>query len=128
MAEHANTEMTLGSTSTPGCFEQGQSPYGCEDMAGNVWEWTRSLWGTDFFKPEFVYPYDTNDEKREALGAGQDVYRVVRGGSWLDRRGLARCAFRFGLPPDYRGGDLGFRVVLRAAPVSSTLSSDDSEL
>ncbi len=128
LAEHANAEMTLGSTSTPGCFAQGQSPYGCEDMAGNVWEWTRSLWGTDFMKPEFAYPYDTNDEKREAPGAGQDVYRVVRGGSWSSHRDLARCAFRLGLQPDYRNDDLGFRVVLRAAPVSSTLSSGDSGL
>ena len=128
LAEHANTGMTLGSTCTPGCFEQGQSPYGCEDMAGNVWEWTRSLWGTDLFKPEFAYPYDTSDEKREAPGAGRDVYRVVRGGSWYNHRVSARCAFRLRDQPDYRHDYLGFRVVLRAAPVSSTLSSGDSGL
>jgi formylglycine-generating enzyme required for sulfatase activity len=43
-------------------------------MAGNVWEWTRSLY--------LDYPYDPADPKREDLMAGDDVSRVVRGGSW----------------------------------------------
>jgi formylglycine-generating enzyme required for sulfatase activity len=117
LAENANTEGTVGSASTPGCFEPGRGPYGCDDMAGNVWEWTRSLWGADVFKPDFVYPYDPGDPKREALDAGDEILRVVRGGSWGVRRGLARCAYRLGLLPVSRSGNLGFRVVLRAAPV-----------
>jgi hypothetical protein len=60
-AGKANAENGIGETSTPGCFEEGRSPYGCEDLAGNVWEWTRSLWGTDWGKPDFVYPYDARD-------------------------------------------------------------------
>jgi formylglycine-generating enzyme required for sulfatase activity len=128
LADNANTEMTLGTTSTPGCFAQGQCPYGCDDMAGNVWEWTRSLWGTDWQKPDFVYPYDSDDQRREAPGAEQDVYRVVRGGSWFRHRVDARCAYRFRLHPDLRNVNLGFRVVLRAAPVSSAPSSGDSGL
>jgi formylglycine-generating enzyme required for sulfatase activity len=117
LAENANTEGTVGSASTPGCFEPGRGPYGCEDMAGNVWEWTRSLWGADFWKPDFVSPYAPGDLKREALDAGDAMYRVLRGGSWDTRRGLARCAFRFRRRPVNRLAYLGFRVVLRAAPV-----------
>ncbi|MDS4042440.1 MAG: SUMF1/EgtB/PvdO family nonheme iron enzyme [Candidatus Competibacter sp.] len=114
----ANTESTVGETSVVGCYPTGFSPYGCEDLSGNVWEWTRSLWGKDFFNPAFGYPYDPDNAKRENLGAGDDVMRVLRGGSWNFPRDYARCAARYGYRPDYRRGNYGFRVVLRSAPVS----------
>jgi formylglycine-generating enzyme required for sulfatase activity len=115
--DHANAEVDVGSTSAAGCFQLGRSPYDCEDMAGNVWEWTRSLWGSDIFKPEFGYPYDPDDGKREALDAGNDVMRVVRGGSWGFPRDVARCACRFRVGPGNRFDGIGFRVVLRSSPV-----------
>ncbi|MBO3710302.1 MAG: SUMF1/EgtB/PvdO family nonheme iron enzyme [Candidatus Accumulibacter sp.] len=115
--EWANAEMSIAASSTPGCFEAGRSPYGCLDMAGNVWEWTRSLWGTDWRQHAFVYPYDAWDLKREDLDTSDDVFRVVRGGSWDARRVFARCAVRFRSLPGIRFGDSGFRVVLRSSPV-----------
>ncbi|MDS4022048.1 MAG: SUMF1/EgtB/PvdO family nonheme iron enzyme [Candidatus Competibacter sp.] len=114
---HANCEGNVGAASTPGCFERGCSPYGCEDLSGNVWEWTRSLWGEDFSKPEFAYPYDPDDPKRENLAAGNDVLRVLRGGSWDLARDDARCAYRLRYRPGDRFGLSGFRVVLCSAPV-----------
>jgi formylglycine-generating enzyme required for sulfatase activity len=110
----------FGGTTPVGIFLNGASPYGCLDMAGNVWEWTRSLWGKEIEKPEFGYPYDPDDPIRENLDAADDVWRLVRGGSWHFSRVNARCAVRLGDHPDDRGGSLGFRVVLRAAPVSDS--------
>jgi formylglycine-generating enzyme required for sulfatase activity len=104
-----NVAGKVGQTSAMGCFAHAASPYGCEDMAGNVWEWTRSHW-----KP---YPYQPDDPSREDMKAGGEVRRVVRGGSWFDSVNDARCACRIGGDPDARDDDLGFRVVLRSAPV-----------
>lgn len=116
-AQSANVESMIGSTSAVGCWPRGASVYGCEEMSGNVWEWTRSLWGVEWARPDFNYPYDVNDARRENLDAGSNVLRVLRGGSWLDRRDYARCAARDGLRPYYRNFSVGFRVVLRPSPV-----------
>jgi formylglycine-generating enzyme required for sulfatase activity len=120
-ADKANvSESTIGETSAVGCYPLGASPYGCEEMSGNVWEWTRSLWGKDWQKPDYGYPYVVEDG-RENLDAGGDVLRVVRGGSCYFRPVNARCALRSWDLPDSRFGYLGFRVVLRSSPVSSAL-------
>jgi formylglycine-generating enzyme required for sulfatase activity len=106
----------IGGTSAVGCFPA--NGFGLYDMTGNLWEWTRSLWGTDWEEPAFIYPYDPHDPRREDLEAGDGVSRVVRGGSWLYLRGFARCAYRYWYRPDNFSDDQGFRVVLRSAPVS----------
>ena len=87
-------------------------------MAGNVWEWTRSLFGRNWAKPDFGYPYRVDDARREDASANGDVLRVVRGGSWISHADYARSAYRNRFPPDNRDDNLGFRVVLRSSPAS----------
>lgn len=95
-----------GDTTPVGSYSPlGDSPYGCADMAGNVWEWCRSL-----YQP---YPYNAKDGREDEKSSGTHVQRG--GAYWNDRDGV-RCAFR----DDY--GDLlylngnGFRVC--ASPIS----------
>jgi formylglycine-generating enzyme required for sulfatase activity len=88
--ERANfADTRIGSTSAAGCFPAGASRYGAEEMAGNVWEWTRSLRSDG--ETNFAYPYDAKDG-RERLDA--TASRVLRGGSWIDSADGARCAYR----------------------------------
>ncbi|MDP6359904.1 MAG: SUMF1/EgtB/PvdO family nonheme iron enzyme, partial [Planctomycetota bacterium] len=56
-----SSESALFTTTPVGNFPEGVSPFGGLDMAGNVWEWTRSLWGEDLAEPAFKYPYDPKD-------------------------------------------------------------------
>lgn len=76
----------------------GDSPYGCADMSGNVFEWTSSL--------KKAYPYKANDG-REDQHSGDP--RVLRGGSFYDSRDYARCAYRYYYYPYDRYVNYGFR-------------------
>ncbi len=110
--ERANyNETGINSTTAVGCFPGGASPYGGEEMSGNVWEWTRSLWGKEWGKPDFAYPYDPTDG-REKLDAPGEVLRVLRGGSFGFNFDYVRCAARYHYLPDYRYDLIGFRVVV----------------
>ncbi|MBX3001216.1 MAG: formylglycine-generating enzyme family protein [Caldilineaceae bacterium] len=105
-----NFNMNVKDTTPVGKYPRGASPYGCLDMAGNVLEWTQSLWGKDVQKPDFGYPYNPNDG-REDIDAPDSVRRVLRGGSFRSDRLVVRCACRIRGLPGIRFNLYGFRVV-----------------
>ncbi len=84
--KHCNFGENVESTTPVGKYSpQGDSPYGCVDLAGNVWEWTDS----DFASSS----------------------KVLRGGSWANAVDYVRSTHRNASVPDFRSVDLGFRCV-----------------
>jgi iron(II)-dependent oxidoreductase len=94
-----------------GLFPKGRSPYGCYDMAGQVWEWCSTLWGEDMSKPSLQYPYRV-DDGREDQDAPDRFRRVLRGGCFSSGRLKVSSDYRGSLEPTgfWRGN--GFRVVV----------------
>ena len=100
-----NFNMEVTDTTPVGKYSPaGDSPYGCADMAGNVWEWTGSLFQ--------AYPYRPDDDREDISGSRP---RVVRGGSWFIFHRRVRCSYRDWHYPLCRDSDLGFRVC--ASPI-----------
>jgi formylglycine-generating enzyme required for sulfatase activity len=98
----ANTkEGGPGRTTPAGSYPLGVSPCGAYDLAGNVWEWTSSL-----FQP---YPYEAADGRESPDAEG---FRVLRGGSWNYPAEGARSTRRGNADPSSVRGSFGFRLVL----------------
>lgn len=108
-------EAGFNTTCAVGLFPKGKSPYGCYDMAGQVWEWATTLWGDDMATPHYNYPYV--DDGREAPDAVPSIRRVLRGGCFSSGKLKACCTYRGSLEPDgfWRGN--GFRVVVAAVRI-----------
>jgi formylglycine-generating enzyme required for sulfatase activity len=87
-----------------GCFPAGATPEDGYDLAGNVWEWTRSEYRD--------YPYDPADGREDMNNpAGKTL--VLRGGGWLNRSFSLRASVRYFNAPDDHGDDVGCRVARR---------------
>ena len=81
----------IGSTSAVGAFPDGLSPYGCEELSGNVWEWTRSVYKD--------YPYRAEDGREDLGTITNNTWMALRGGSYYSDNKIVRCAFRYRLLP-----------------------------
>jgi formylglycine-generating enzyme required for sulfatase activity len=83
-----------------GTFEEGKSPYGIYDMAGNVWEWVNDWYDPDYYK---------TSPSKNPTGPSTGESKVIRGGSWGSGPDALRAANREIHSPSIRGLGTGFR-------------------
>ena len=85
-------------TAPVGSFPKGASPFGLQDVVGNVWEWAS----------DWYAPYTAEAQVDPTGGTGTD--RVLRGGAWNGGDpGWVRPTYRFKSPPTLRSHGIGFR-------------------
>ena len=93
--------MPAGSLACPECAN------GLYDMAGNVWEWTRS--------PLQPSPYD---ESNDRANLDADALWVMRGGGFADPPQLVRVTTRGAAEPGARRPFIGFRVAISRSRIT----------
>jgi formylglycine-generating enzyme required for sulfatase activity len=96
--DESKLQANAKSTAPVGSFPSGASPYGCLDMAGNVWQWCLDYYGD----------YDAS-ATQNPTGAGTGKSRVLRGGSWDNLNpDYFRCALRNYADPPLGSSTSGF--------------------
>ncbi|MBO4208157.1 SUMF1/EgtB/PvdO family nonheme iron enzyme [Micromonospora echinofusca] len=109
---HANIRSTgIHGLVCPGHFSPaGDSVTGCQDLIGNVSEWTRSLWGHGGHDPTYRYPY-RGDDGREVDSGRANAHYVIRGGTFYYATECANSFTRNRLRATARHPANGFRVM-----------------
>ena len=97
-----NHDNAVGQTTPVNAYPAGQSPSGCYDMLGNVWEWTSSWF--EAYEGFVSYPYRGYSEVYF-----DRQHRVLKGGSWATRPWVIRSSFRNWYYPEVRQILAGFR-------------------
>ena len=77
-----------------GSFEEGKSPYGIYDMAGNVWEWVSDWYDFRYYK---------SSPSKNPIGPSSGGTKVIRGGSWYSNPKALRSANRSLISPTDQG-------------------------
>ena len=98
--QKANYQGCINGTNEVGSYENGKSPYGVYDMAGNVWEWVADWYSEAYYK---------TSPSSNPLGIDQGRARVLRGGSWNRDPSNIRSSNRVNYAPTYNNFDVGFR-------------------
>ena len=94
----------VDATTSVGAFADGAAPCGAQDLAGNVSEWTSSLY--------HPYPYRADNGSMGAPGELTDLSSryVCRGGSWDSYPDDVRTAYRAPCLADAPHELIGFRL------------------
>ncbi|MDQ1353295.1 MAG: hypothetical protein QG657_3601 [Acidobacteriota bacterium] len=98
-----SAESGLKMTSLVELYLAGKSPYGCMDMAGNVWEWCADWYDKDYYK---ISP------AKNPMGPAHGSVRVRRGGSCVNAVWFCRAVSRNGSSPAHRADHIGFRLMM----------------
>jgi iron(II)-dependent oxidoreductase len=101
-SRRANLGQALFRPAPVGAYPAGASAYGCQQMIGDVWEWTSSDF--DGYPGFATFPYREYSEV--FFGSG---YKVLRGGSWATSPAAVRSTFRNWDYPIRRQIFAGFR-------------------
>lgn len=126
-SDHRFIPKNAHKTVSVGRYSAGSSPYGVQDVVGNVQQWCHDLYNSDYYKsapnedppgPEISRRQNTSRADlvrrlfKKQPTTTSHIYRVVRGSSWKDYHDSYAFAFRRdSFSPEHKLPWIGFRCV-----------------
>jgi formylglycine-generating enzyme required for sulfatase activity len=109
-----NFDECTSDTSPVGAYPQGASPYGVQDLSGNVWEWVADWYGAEYY---------ANSPPNNPQGPVSSDGRVMRGGSWGTSPAFFEATYRVTNTPEDSDNFSGFRCAVSHSDLGQTVSS-----
>jgi len=83
------------------CKQKKPNALGLYDMSGNVWEWVED---------NFDFDYYQSSPKEDPFGPDFALWRIIRGGSFIEEPHKLRTTYRHAYEPALRNNSVGFRL------------------
>lgn len=132
-----NTYYNVGSTTAVGTYDNGVSPYGVYDMAGNVVQWVqddfdpypKSSASASIFAGKKQVVSDNPDDRKKKVAkfvVSEEKYKVMRGGSWKGDPFSTSSYHRGYSWPNLTSDFYGFRCAKDIEPMKTEVTGNVS--
>lgn len=127
---YANYNANIGDTSAAGSYPAGQSVYGVQDMAGNIWEWVAD--NADGSSNNIYTVGEGSAQRAQRMWSlnfqiNSPYYNLIRGSSWINTPETISMALPLVVNSRAKNVLIGFRCARSIPPQEISPDQENSQ-